>query len=442
MGSEWEMRPLGELADLHQEQVNPADFPGQLFEHYSLPAFDAGQIPVREAGSSIGSQKFTVPRDAILLSKLNPRIPRVWKPEVASDLPAVASTEFLVLLPKDRIDRAFLKYACLSPSVREELQARVTGTSGSHQRVRPDDALTIEISIPVDPGEQRAIAHILGTLDDKIELNRKMNETLEAMARAIFKSWFVDFDPVRAKMEGRWKKGESLPGLPAELWDLFPSEFEESEIGKIPKGWGVHRLVEEATFVRGVSYRSEDLAESQTALVSLKCAGREGVYHEEGLKPYRGEFKEDQIVQPGDVVVSHTDVTQRAEVIGRAYRVRPSPQFSRLVASLDMAIVRPKGESETREYLAHSLSTERFIDHAYGYTNGTTVLHLSSQALPDYPHLVPPISLVGKFTAIVSPLHGKVGECGLESNTLSKTRDTLLPKLLSGEIRVPIEGGH
>ena len=86
-------------------------------------------------------------------------------------------------------------------------------------------------------GEQRAIAHILGTLDDKIELNRRMNETVEAMARALFKSWFVDCDPVRAKMEGRWRKGESLPGLPAHLYDLFPDSFEESELGEIPMGW-------------------------------------------------------------------------------------------------------------------------------------------------------------------------------------------------------------
>jgi type I restriction enzyme S subunit len=85
--------------------------------------------------------------------------------------------------------------------------------------------------------EQRAIAHILGTLDDKIELNRKQNESLEAMARALFKAWFVDFEPVRAKMEGRWVRGQSLPGLPAHLFDLFPDKLVESELGEIPEGW-------------------------------------------------------------------------------------------------------------------------------------------------------------------------------------------------------------
>ena len=101
----------------------------------------------------------------------------------------------------------------------------------------------IELLTPPLP-EQRAIAHVLGTLDDKIDLNRRMNETLEEMARALFKSWFVDFDPVRAKMDGRWQRGESLPCLPADLYDLFPDRLVPSELGEIPEGWEVKTLGE------------------------------------------------------------------------------------------------------------------------------------------------------------------------------------------------------
>ena len=90
---------------------------------------------------------------------------------------------------------------------------------------------------PPEP-EQRRIAHILGTLDDKIALNRRMNETLEEMARALFKAWFVDFEPVHAKIEGRWRRGESLPGMPAELYDLFPDRLVDSELGAVPEGVG------------------------------------------------------------------------------------------------------------------------------------------------------------------------------------------------------------
>ena len=98
-------------------------------------------------------------------------------------------------------------------------------------------------SLKIPPStEQRSVAHVLGTLDDKIDLNRRMNETLEAMAQALFKSWFIDFDPVRAKMEGQWQPGESLPGLPAHLYNLFPDRLVPSELGEIPEGWKVRRF--------------------------------------------------------------------------------------------------------------------------------------------------------------------------------------------------------
>ena len=104
--------------------------------------------------------------------------------------------------------------------------------------------------------QQRAIAHVLGTLDDKIELNRRMNETLEAMARALFKSWFVDFDPVRAKMEGRWRRGESLPGLAAEHYELFPDRLVDSALGEVPEGWEVGVLADAIDLLSGGTPRT------------------------------------------------------------------------------------------------------------------------------------------------------------------------------------------
>ena len=109
-----------------------------------------------------------------------------------------------------------------------------------------------ELFIP-DESEQRRIARILGALDDKIELNRRMNATLEGMARALFRSWFVDFEPVRAKMEGRWRRGETLPGMPAELYDLFPERLAPSQLGDVPEGWEVKRLGDSFSLTMGHS---------------------------------------------------------------------------------------------------------------------------------------------------------------------------------------------
>jgi len=151
------------------------------------------------------------------------------------------STEFIVIRERPGVTHSdYAYYLTLWEGVRGYAISHMTGTSG-RQRV-PINCLQ-HLTVPIPPlPEQRAIAHILGTLDDKIKLNRRMSETLEAMARALFKAWFVDFEPVRAKMEGRWQRGQSLPGLPAHLYDLFPDRLVDSEPGEIPEGWGVGTL--------------------------------------------------------------------------------------------------------------------------------------------------------------------------------------------------------
>jgi len=247
---------------------------------------------------------------------------------------------------------------------------------------------------PVDM--QRVIAHILGTLDDKIELNRKMNKTLEAMARAIFKSWFVDFDPVRAKAEGR------DTGLPKHIADLFPDSFVESELGEIPAGWNITALGESVSTIKGRSYKSEELVESNVALVTLKSFQRGGGYQSKGLKSYSGEYKAEQVIEPGEVVIACTDVTQTAEVIGRPAIVRASLQFETLVASLDTMIVRPSNRRLTKAFLYYLMGTEAFTAHTYAHTTGTTVLHLAKEAIPSFRFVVPPDSLIDKFDELVA----------------------------------------
>ena len=167
-------------------------------------------------------------------------------------------------------DSRFLYYILCSSSYRHEVLASATGTTVKH--TSPDRIKRHALLLPPLP-EQRAIAHILGTLDDKIELNRRMNETLEGMARALFKFWFVDFGPVRAKMEGRWRRGESLPGMPAELYDLFPDGMVDSELGEIPAGWEVVSLPEIMDFREGPGIRHWQYTNSPigTRFINIRC---------------------------------------------------------------------------------------------------------------------------------------------------------------------------
>lgn len=164
---DWEVKRLGELVTLHKGQVIPSATPEDMFCHFSLPAFDAGGGPVFELGAEIGSNKFSVPSGALLVSKLNPRITRVWPVGVAPKQ-SVASTEFLVLLPKGEISSAFLNVLCISPLFCAKMENAVTGTTGSHQRVSPSDAMKLEVDLPLDRREQDAIAEILSDMDAEL----------------------------------------------------------------------------------------------------------------------------------------------------------------------------------------------------------------------------------------------------------------------------------
>ena len=164
---EWLTKRLGEIAELHRQNVVPAISGDTLFVHFSLPAYDEGRCPVMELGKEIGSNKFHVPENTVLVSKLNPRIIRVWAPaSVGSN--AVASTEFLVLTPRDNVSRIFLLVLCLSPRFCEQMGRLATGTTGSHQRISPPEAMKIEIWVPTNPTEQRAIAAVLSDMDAEI----------------------------------------------------------------------------------------------------------------------------------------------------------------------------------------------------------------------------------------------------------------------------------
>lgn len=173
----WDRRRLGEIAGLSKATIDPAASPDSTFVHFSLPAYDAGTGPCVEVGASIGSHKLIVPPNAVLLSKLNPRIPRAWMPELIPPN-SVCSTEFLVLVPREGTSRAFLKATCSSSMVCAQMELHAIGTTGSHQRIHPGQALKIEIDCPPTWDEQLAIAEVLADMDADIDA------TTERLAKA------------------------------------------------------------------------------------------------------------------------------------------------------------------------------------------------------------------------------------------------------------------
>jgi len=205
---------------------------GELFAYPRLRAVPMKRVELSDSESD----RFTLARGDLLFARRSLVAEGAGKCSVVLDINEPTTFESSIIRARPdstKVDSLFLYYYFNSPSGLHSLdtirrQVAVAGITGS-------DLARLEVALPPLP-EQRAIAHILGTLDDKIELNRRMSETLEAMARALFKSWFVDFDPVRAKMEGR------DPGLPQPLADLFPARLVDSDLGEIPEGWAVGTL--------------------------------------------------------------------------------------------------------------------------------------------------------------------------------------------------------
>ncbi len=215
-----------------------------------------------------------------------------------SDLPALLVQRVARLRGGEGLDTRFLRYVIGCRDFSDYVLSVQTGTAVPH--ISAWQIEDYEFRLP-PVRHQRAIGHILGALDDKIELNRRMNATLEAMARALFRSWFVDFDPVRAKMEGR------DTGLPKVVADMFPDRLVNSDCGAAPEGWPIESLADHFEVMKGVSYKGSGLGGDGVPLHNLNSIHEGGGYKYEGIKFYSGEYAERHRVRPGDVIVANTE---------------------------------------------------------------------------------------------------------------------------------------
>jgi type I restriction enzyme, S subunit len=335
----------------------------------------------------------------------------------------------LVLLHADgtKVYPPFLRWLVRGPEWWKQV-GKFINVGAVFDSLKCADVPNFELRIPPLP-EQHAIAHILGTLDDKIELNRRMNETLEQMARALFKSWFVDFEPVRAKAEGRWRKGESIPGLPAHLYDLFPDRFVDSELGEIPGGWEVKAIGDLADVIGGSTPSTKEPAywscgihywatpKDLSALSVPVLLDTERRVTDKGLAQ----------ISSGLLPVGTVLLSSRAPIGYLAIAEVPVAINQGFIA------MKPrKGVSNLFLMLwAHS-AHEEILSRA----NGSTFLEISKANFRPIPVVVPPPLIMERFDQLVRPLYTRLVLSERESQTLAALRDTLLPKLIAGELRV------
>ena len=340
---------------------------------------------------------------------------------------AVPYTGIIRMRPRDTtVHRPFIRYLLEGP---DQQQCEVVGVGSVIRHFGPMHLRQMTLKIPPLP-EQRAIAHILGTLDDKIELNRRMNRTLEEMARAIFQDWFVDFGPTRAKMEGQ----ESY--LPLELWNLFPDELVDSELGEIPKGWDVVRIEDVSERVAmgpfGSSIKVSTFVDSGVPIISGQHLN--GMLLEDGNYRFITEDHADKLarsnVQHGDIVFTH------AGNIGQAAYIPSTSQYDRYVISQRQFYMRCDTSTISPLFLVHFFKTQEGQHQLLANTSSTGV-----------PSIARPVTYLRSIMLCLLPkdlwivwdkaaggFYRAVARNNREIATLATQRDALLPKLVSGEV--------
>ena len=412
MAGEWRERPLSELTDNFdgiRVPVKEADRRPGPYPYYGASGvvgniddylFDGEYLLIAEDGENLRTRNTPV---AFLARG------KFW-----------VNNHAHIVRGNNEADTRFLMYALSSADIGGYLTGSTMPklTQGNLNRI---PLLTPPLS------EQRAIAHILGTLDDKIELNRKMNETLEAMARALFKSWFVDFDPVRAKMDGRWKKGKSLPGLPAELYELFPARLVDSELGEIPEGWAVKGLDQIARFLNGLALQKYPAGNGRSLPVVKIAELRAG--NTMGAERASADLESDYVIEDGDILFSWSGSLECVLWAGgqgalnqHLFKVT-SDEYPKWLCYLG---------------IHHHLAEFRSI--AAG--KATTMGHIQRHHLTAAKLAIPQSELLGSMDAIIGPLIESTWRRNMQSRVLATLRETLLPKLMSGELRVKDDGKY
>jgi type I restriction enzyme S subunit len=278
--------------------------------------------------------------------------------------------------------------------------------------------------VPLPPiTEQRAIAHILGTLDDKIELNRKTNETLEAMAKALFKSWFVDFDPVRAKAEGR------STGLPDEINDLFPASFEDSELGEIPSGWECCSFTQLVEVISGGTPKTsiDEYWNGSINWFSVVDAPSGCdcwvIQTEKSITPQGLDNCSSKLLPTSTTIISARGTVGKVCLTGQDMAMNQSCYGLRSKAA-------------NSEYFCFYL-TKSLVEILEARAHGSVFSTITRDTLDGVSTISPSLEVIKSFNGIAGSLLGKIKNNLEENRILGNQRDVLLPKLISGEIRIP-----
>ena len=384
---EWKYEKLGKLCSFDKEGVNPKE--DIKYYHYSFPAFDNNKEPEVEVGKDIKSSKFLFNKGDILFNKLNVKFKRVWDIDFDIDENSICSTEFIPIQAKN-IDRNFLYYCLISPNFTNEMKYLSTGTSNSHQRINPKDIKDYDLFLPTDEEIQKKIGYILKLLDKKISMNVKINKNLEELMHVLFKKYFIDNNPFYVENDEKWNI--------IKLKDLIIRN--RDKINDFDN-WKDELLIDLSNMPRfSIAISNFDKGKKFTSNI-YKLNKYDLLFG--SIRPYFGKVGFSPI---------------NGVVTGTVHSFKPIDDiYYSLVLSL--------------------ISSKTFINYTVSVSKGTKMPSVKWDDFINYEFAIPDdLSKIGEYNKILLPLIHKIEKNILEIQRLTKLRDTLLPKLMSGEIDV------
>ena len=429
MAGDWPFTPLGDVIQL----LTGYPFTSAMYvEHPDAPRLLRGdniaQGVLRWEGAKRWPQELTdhvqsywLREDDVVIAMDRPWIEAGLKFASVreSDTPALLVQRVARLRGSDRLQSRFLRYLIAARSFAEYVLAIQTGTAVPH--ISAQQIKEFEVALP-PLAEQRAIADILGALDDKIEQNRRTARALERLARAIFRAWFVDFEPVKAKAAG----AASFPSMPQSVFDVLPLRFVDSEIGPVPEGWELKPIATIATFLNGLALQKYPPRGDGEDLRVIKIAElRKG--SAEGAAWANSDVAEQYVIGDRDLLFSWSGTLEAEFWFGGK-------------GALNQHLFKVTSSHFPSWFCFLWIRQHLPWFRAIAASKATTMGHIKREHLQETQVVVPPNEVLHEANEVIGPIYDLFGQLMIESRKLAAMRDVLLPKLLSGEVRVRVDG--
>lgn len=419
--NKWSTMSLGDCAILSHQTILPSDAVGLPYIGLEHIAKDQMHLIGTGKASDVSSVKIRFDCKDILFGKLRPYFRKI----IMAPFEGICSTDIWVIKSREGVDQSFLFYCLASKSFIDFATRSSDGTR--MPRAKWDYVSQYKIQIP-SLSEQQAIAHVLESLDNKIELNSQMSETLEEMAQALFKSWFVDFDPVRAKMEGR------DTDLPKHIADLFPNRLVGSELGEIPEGWKVSTIGNElAELISGSRPRGGAVEVGVPSIGAENVIGL-GQYDYSKEKYIPTDFFPRLRSKGADVRSGDVLLYKDGAHIGRKTYFDCDFPHSLCAVNEHVFILRLQ-KSEAQRYLFFWLDQDWITQEIISLNSNSAQPGINKTGVRQLPVVVPSSELLTEFDNRVACLTSRLFTNLKIASTLAALRDALLPKLVSGELK-------